>query len=192
MIVASLLGSESSFARSYFVLPFDTNKYSITSNYGMRIDPISHEEKMHNGIDLVPHSDNIVAIANGIVIESAYLENTSGEYVVIEHKVGGMVYQSGYAHLQLNSRTVKVGDTVSQGQQLGIMGSTGYSTGKHLHFTLKKFNTKTQKFEYTNPDVVINNKISAKEYSLYDYNQNKFELPYNNGLPNIAPLPSTP
>ena len=191
MIVASLLGSESSFAKAYFVLPFDTDKYTITSNYGIRNDPISGEEKMHNGIDIVPQTDNIVAIADGIVIESAYLEESSGEYIVIEHKVGGMVYRSGYAHLQLNSRTVKVGDTVSQGQQLGILGSTGYSTGKHIHFSLKKFDVKTQKFVYTNPDIIIKNNIAAKEYSLFDYQENKFKFPYQENIP-IPYLPTTP
>ncbi len=167
-ILAALFGSDTAFYQSYFVLPFDTDIYTITSPYGERTDPITGEKSFHNGIDVVPTSSNIVAIADGTVVVSE-VQESGGESVFIEHKIGGQVYRSGYHHLKENSRVVKVGDVVKQGQQIGVMGSTGRSTGPHLHFSLQKFNASTQKFERTDPTIVINNKISANEFNLFDY-----------------------
>lgn len=192
-IIAALFGSDVSFYQSYFVLPFDSTTYTITSPYGERIDPIDGSTAFHSGIDVVPTSANIVAIADGTVITSD-LQEINGEHIVVEHKIAGQVYRSGYYHLKENSRTVKVGDTVKQGQQLGIMGSTGKSTGAHLHFTLQKFNAMNQKFEYTDPSIVINNKISAKEFDLFDYSskddKDKFDNLYQS--PSIPTNPTVP
>lgn len=164
------------------MLPFDTINYKITSPYGERIHPVTGEKSFHNGIDVVPTSSNIVAIADGTVVESDVGE-TSGEHVIIEHKVSGQVYRSVYYHLRENSRIVNVGDVVKQGQQIGIMGSTGRTTAAHLHFELHKYNTFTKEFVRTDPSIVINNKISAKEYILFDYNNSKNDvgLPEYNG-----------
>ncbi len=171
-MIAALFGSDTAIYQSSFVLPFDSSSYTITSHYGERTDPINGEKSFHTGIDIVPSSHNIVAIADGTVVVSD-LGDVNGEHVIVEHKVMGQVYRSGYYHMQENSRTVKVGDTVKQGQQLGIMGKTGRVTGAHLHFELKKYSVSSQKFEFTDPSIVINNKISAKQFDLYDYtNQN--------------------
>lgn len=168
-ILAALFGNQESLYKSNFVLPFDTTEFSITSPYGPRIDPISFEEKVHHGIDVVPVSSNIVAVANGKVVSSAYDPDNSGEYVIIEHKIGGTTYRSGYYHLKEDSRVVEVGDEVSQGQQLGIMGTTGYSTGTHLHFVLQEYNAKNKTYEYSDPTSIIKSKILAKTITLYDY-----------------------
>lgn len=188
-IVASIFGSQESFYRANFVLPFDTTEYTITSPFGTREDPISSEIKQHNGIDVVPQSSNIVAIADGTVIVSSYDPDSSGEHVIIEHKIDGAIYRSGYLHLKENSRVVNVGDKVKQGQQVGLLGSTGYSTGEHLHLSLQVYNSKKKTFEYTDPLSIIENKIAAKSYDLYDYENNKFHsnfpsLDYNNGYSN--------
>lgn len=186
-IFSVLFGSEKGFYQSNFVLPFDTINYKITSPYGERIHPVTGEKSFHSGIDVVPTSNNIVAIADGTVVVSDIGE-TSGEHVIIEHKVSGQVYRSVYYHLRENSRIVKVGDVVKQGQQIGIMGSTGRVTAAHLHFELYKYNVYTQEFVRTDPSIVINNKVSAKEYILFDYNNSKNEV----GLPeyNAPILPS--
>lgn len=191
-ILAALFGSDTAFYQSFFVLPFDTNTYTITSPYGERIDPISGEKSFHSGIDVVPTSSNIVAVADGTVVVSE-VQDMGGESIIIEHKLGGQVYRSGYHHLKENSRVVNVGDQVKQGQQIGIMGSTGYSTGPHLHFSLQKFNASSQQFERTDPSIVINNKISAKEYNLFDYDNSNgggYQIPT---LPELKPYaPSLP
>ncbi len=179
-ILVALFGNQESFYKSNFVLPFDTTEFTITSPYGPRIDPISFEEKVHNGIDVVPISSNIVAIANGKVVSSAYDPDSAGEYVIIEHKISGTTYRSGYYHLKENSRVVKSGEQVKQGQQIGLMGSTGYSTGTHLHFVLQEYNAKEKKFDYTDPTSIIKNKILAKSFNLYDYTNNRFNTPFDN------------
>ena len=191
-ILVAIFGGQESFYKSNFVLPFDTKQYSITSPYGERIDPISKEEKFHSGIDVVPKSYNIVAIADGIVITSSYDPDSSGEYIIIEHKISGTTYRSGYYHLKENSRVVKNNEQVKQGQQIGIMGNTGYSTGEHLHFVLQEYNTEDKKFENIDPTSIIKNSIVAKNINLYDYTNNKFNVPFNrddlyNTLPNFKP-----
>ncbi len=177
-ILVSTFGSSEAIYKSFFVLPFDTTNYTITSSYGERIDPVNNTSSFHSGIDVVPTSPNIVAIADGTIIESN-IDESHGEYIVVEHKVGGNLYRSWYLHLKENSRTVQAGDVVLQGQQIGIMGSTGKSTGDHLHFSLQKYNVQNQSFEYTDPSLVITNKITAKKYSLFDYETGKPNLPDN-------------
>lgn len=167
-IIVTLFGSENAIYQSYFVLPFDCNTYTITSPYGNRENPINSGNETHKGIDIVPTSSNIVAIANGTVVVSE-MQNSGGETVVIEHHISGQVYRSWYHHLKEDSRVVNVGDTVKQGQQIGIMGATGQVTGIHLHFALQKFNASTQRFEYIDPSTVIQNNIQAKEFYLFDY-----------------------
>ena len=89
--------------------------------------------RMHRGIDIArPNGFNIKAADNGIV-KFAGRDGTFGNKVVIDHKNG---YETTYAHLA--SISVKVGQTVPVGTKLGIMGSTGRSTGTHLHFEVEK------------------------------------------------------
>jgi Peptidase family M23 len=104
--------------------------YVITDTYGTR-------NEKHKGIDLAASGSNvkIVAAANGVVTKS-YKSSSYGEVVFIKHNINGKTYETVYAHMRDNSRKVSVGQTVSQGQELGLMGSTGDSTGQHLHFEL--------------------------------------------------------
>ena len=70
------------------------------------------------------------------------------------------------------------------------MGDTGKTTVIHLHFSLQKFNVKKQDFEYTDPSIIINNKIQAEDYSLYDYDNNgyKNQFEFNNDYSNFPKL----
>lgn len=172
-IICSIFGIEQTYYKSNFVLPFDTNNYSITSEYGKRIDPISKEESIHTGIDVVPTSDNIIAIADGVVSIST-IDKYGAEYIMIEHTIDNIKYRSSYWHLKEDSRIVKTNDEVKQGQQIGIMGSSGYSTGTHLHFALEKYNTKTKEYEYIDPSTIIKNSNSCINCKLYDYENNKY------------------
>lgn len=89
----------------------------------------------HLGIDLNPGAGfPIQAIAQGTVVVATESLSGLGVEVVLEHNVDGEVVRSLYGHMQLGSLTVHVGDTVSAGQVLGLVGSTGASTGPHLHF----------------------------------------------------------
>lgn len=161
VIITALLTNEEVFSSSSFILPFDTNSYMITSEYGGRSDPINNQGDFHTGIDVVPSSPNIVAVANGTVVKSES-SAINGEHIVIEHKVDGVLYRSGYYHLKENSRLVHVGDNVNQGQQIAIMGATGRVTGVHLHFELQKYDTDKQKLIFIDPSMIINKETPSK------------------------------
>ena len=105
--------------------------YTISSDFEMRDHPITGKYSQHTGIDLpAPKNTKIVAAASGTVVTVGY--NTAyGNRVIINH--GGGV-QTLYAHM--TSFAVSEGDTVSAGDVIGYVGSTGYSTGNHLHFSV--------------------------------------------------------
>lgn len=116
-------------------LPKDLGLLSITSGYGMRVHPIHGTEKLHDGIDIAgPTGTPIAAVRNGKVIRSEVngsLTSGYGNYVEVEHADGTI---TGYAHL--DTRRVQVGQVLAQGQVLGTLGSTGGSTGPHLHLSV--------------------------------------------------------
>ena len=100
----------------------------VSSPFGIRQHPVFGVMRAHNGIDIpAPHGTNVVASDRGTVITSSY-NSSFGNFIVISH--GNM--NTLYAHLQ--SRAVRVGDVVQRGQVIGRVGSTGISTGPHLHF----------------------------------------------------------
>lgn len=109
----------------------------ITSAYGYRNDPFSGNVSYHKGVDVaVPSGTEVRAVANGTVTASAY-NSIGGNYVILTHENGT---QSYYGHLQ--TRTVAKGDTVQQGDIIGLSGATGKVTGPHLHFQLS-YNERT-------------------------------------------------
>lgn len=126
---------------------------TISSKFGPRKDPDTGEDEEHSGIDIAANDGslgtiNIIAAKGGTVIypsESDKINCSSnrndetcgggyGNYVMIEHNDGTITL---YAHLYENSITVREGDTVLQGQVIGKMGSSGHSTGSHLHFEVR-------------------------------------------------------
>ena len=104
-----------------------------TSGYGSRIDPIQHKEIKHPGFDLAAKTGTPVSAAAPGTVVSAGPAGTYGNLVTVRHGNG---VETRYAHL--SATTVKVGDHVEQGQQIGNVGTTGYSTGPHLHFEVRK------------------------------------------------------
>ena len=111
-------------------VPSSTN---VTSGYGIRLHPVFRVMRQHWGIDIsASHGANVVASDSGTVITSGY-NSSYGNYVVISHgNVNGNTMTTLYAHL--SSRRVSEGASVSKGQVIGLVGSTGISTGPHLHF----------------------------------------------------------
>jgi murein DD-endopeptidase MepM/ murein hydrolase activator NlpD len=104
----------------------------ISSGYGGRYHPLTGRWKVHNGIDIpAPGGTPIYATKSGTVVVSAY-GSSYGNYVSISHGGGN---SSLYAHM--SRRAVSVGQTVKQGQVIGYVGTTGSSTGNHLHFEIK-------------------------------------------------------
>lgn len=126
---------------------------SITSEFGYRDDPFNRGKKLHSGVDISGGSGqasvNIIASKSGIVVyPTADVSNNCpsstslsdcgggyGNYVIIQHSDGNYTL---YGHMYENSITVKAGDNVEQGQVIGKMGSSGNSTGDHLHFEVRE------------------------------------------------------
>jgi murein DD-endopeptidase MepM/ murein hydrolase activator NlpD len=104
-----------------------------TSGYGSRIDPIQHKEIKHPGFDLAAKTGTPVSAAAAGTVVSAGPAGTYGNLVTVRHGNG---VETRYAHL--SATTVKAGDHVDAGQQIGNVGTTGYSTGPHLHFEVRK------------------------------------------------------
>lgn len=129
-------------APSALLWPAPASKY-ITSHYGPRIHPITKKQSIHTGIDIgAGYGTNILAAASGTVIVSTY-NSSYGNYVVVDHG-GGM--STLYAHM--SKRLVGVGDNVAAGEVIGLVGSTGMSTGAHLHFEVRINGKHTQPNPY--------------------------------------------
>ncbi|MER2063034.1 MAG: peptidoglycan DD-metalloendopeptidase family protein [Alkalibacterium sp.] len=117
----------------------------ISSPFGYRTHPVTGEKKsFHAGIDIAG-SGPIVASRAGTVKAASY-SDTYGYRVIVDHGDG---YSTLYAHLQAGMN-VSTGQSVSQGQQLGIMGTTGRSTGVHLHFEIHRGGEPVDPMNYIN------------------------------------------
>lgn len=122
-----------------FVWPVDSK--TINSHYGMRTPPKNPtaKKKMHHGIDIDGETgDPIYAAKSGFVVTSKYDpkgEKGRGEYIILLHFDGDMTH---YGHIDHGKRKVSEGEIVSAGQIIGEMGSTGHSTGPHLHFEIHR------------------------------------------------------
>ncbi len=118
-----------------FVWPSEAST-RVTSNYGKREKPNANATSMHRGIDIgAPHGTNVLAADAGTVIVAG-TGRSYGNYIVIDHGNG---YTTLYAH---NSRLcVGVNDKVTKGQVIAKVGSTGNSTGPHIHFEVSKNGT---------------------------------------------------
>lgn len=110
------------------------SSHRISSNYGYRIHPIYHTKKLHAGIDIAAAGGaDIVAADSGTVILSSFGYNGGyGNYVIISHGNG---VTTRYAHC--SNLYVKVGQTVTKGQTIAAVGTTGSSTGNHCHFEVR-------------------------------------------------------
>lgn len=112
-------------------LPLETGGYS--SDFGWRTDPFTHERNYHEGIDFTAeHGAPILAAAGGVVVYSAF-HPQYGNMLEIDHG-NGLVTR--YAHAA--KRLARVGDVVTRGAQIGEVGSSGRSTGNHLHFEVRR------------------------------------------------------
>lgn len=113
----------------------------VVSGYGMRFHPILRVRKMHHGIDvLVDTGEPVVATGDGIVREARF-SSTYGNFVEIEHPSTG--YSTLYAHMSKIDAAVKNGRRVERGQVIGLSGSTGRSTGPHVHYEVRNKSDRT-------------------------------------------------
>lgn len=106
----------------------------FTSGYGTRTHPIYGGTKTHYGIDIANSTGtSVISAADGVVSYASPL-STYGNVIMVTHSIDGQIFTSLYAHL--SSIKVNVGQVVSKGQIIGAIGTTGNSTGPHLHFEI--------------------------------------------------------
>lgn len=117
--------------------PLHASAYRLTSNFGYRIDPIEGKKKSyHNGMDMACSTGTpIYAALEGRVVSAGW-SNVYGNYVIIEHHSG---YKTLYGHM--SRITCSKGNYVYNTTKIGLVGTTGRSTGPHLHFTIYKNGT---------------------------------------------------
>lgn len=108
-------------------------EYDITSDYGERIHPITNKKTFHHGVDYaLPLNTEVLSNVSGTVTTSTYDADGYGNYVVVKDGSGKLHY---YAHL--NKSNVNVGDIINVNDSIGLSGSTGMSTGPHLHYEIE-------------------------------------------------------
>ena len=134
---------------SYSNITFPLKSIKITSPYGYRRDPFTGKLSWHNGLDLRAKNEPAYAMMDGIVEKVGY-DNRSGYYVILKH--GN--YRVSYCHL--SSIVVGRGENVYSGTIIGVTGSSGRSTGEHLHLTCKKDG------KSINPAILFSATISRK------------------------------
>jgi murein DD-endopeptidase MepM/ murein hydrolase activator NlpD len=111
------------------------SRKAIGDGFGYRIDPIKHVRKLHKGIDIpAPKGTTIVAAESGVILIASEVSGY-GNTVVIDH--GGGIW-TWYGHIRKGGIMVKEGEKVTRGQKIAEVGSTGDSTGNHLHFEVRK------------------------------------------------------
>lgn len=131
-LIKSLSRSNTSYSGGSMVWPLPSS-HTVVSPFGMRYHPILHKMKMHTGIDIDGNTgDSIVAANSGTVIVSKYDSGGYGNMIVIDHG-GGITTLYGHC----SKRLVSVGYHVKAGEVIAKVGSTGLSTGPHLHFEVR-------------------------------------------------------
>jgi murein DD-endopeptidase MepM/ murein hydrolase activator NlpD len=114
-----------------FLMRTPINGARLSSGYGMRRHPILGYSRMHRGTDFAaPTGTPILAAGDGTIIRASRY-GSYGNYVRIRHANG---YETAYAHMSRFSRGLRAGGSVRQGQVIGYVGTTGRSTGPHLHY----------------------------------------------------------
>jgi len=122
---------------------------SSVSGFGYRVDPIYHTSMMHTGVDFTADpGTEIYATGDGVIED---IENNAwgyGKSIIIDHGFG---YKTRYAHL--SAFKVKIGQKVKRGELIGLIGSTGKSTGPHLHYEVVKNGEKVNPIGYFHSDL---------------------------------------
>jgi murein DD-endopeptidase MepM/ murein hydrolase activator NlpD len=111
---------------------------TIADGFGPRVAPCNGCSSFHEGVDFdAGYGAEVHAIAAGVVVETGNPGSSAlGVHVSIQHLIDGQAVTSVYGHMQTGSMHLKVGDIVTVGQVIGLVGNTGASTGAHLHFEI--------------------------------------------------------
>ncbi|MDY5584654.1 MAG: M23 family metallopeptidase, partial [Arcanobacterium sp.] len=133
----SLLGSFAEDSSDIF-MPMPEGTFRYTSSYGYRSNPFGGGGQLHTGVDMAaPAGTPYYAIADGVVVVNGAKSGRFGNDVVIKHEINGEVFYSWYIHSYADGIFVEEGQEVKAGEHIGNVGSSGYSTGPHLHFEIR-------------------------------------------------------
>ena len=124
------------------VFAYPLKQIKVTSSFGYRKDPFTGKTRLHNGLDLRARNEEVYAMLHGKVIKTGE-DRRSGKYVILQH---GNI-QISYCHL--SKILVRTGTLVNPGKVVAISGSTGRSSGPHLHITARF------KGESVNPSIIL-------------------------------------
>ncbi|UMQ41588.1 M23 family metallopeptidase [Chryseobacterium sp. Y16C] len=131
---------------------------SVTSPYGARVHPIFRTSRMHNGIDLKAHYENVYAVMDGTVTETGWDNKGGGNFIKVKHYER---FETAYLHL--SEIYYKAGELVKAGYIIAKSGNSGNSTGAHLHFSVK------DNGKYINPVHFLNDLIKAEQLLAASY-----------------------
>jgi murein DD-endopeptidase MepM/ murein hydrolase activator NlpD len=131
----------------------------LMAGYGVRSDPFSGEGSMHTGVDIsAPTGTPVHAAADGIVLHAGW-NGGYGRCVIIDH---GNNYQTWYAHL--SRMDVIEGEEIRQGEILGAVGTTGHSTGSHLHYEVRIGSTPVNPYRFLARTNVVHSAAAASDF----------------------------
>ncbi|MFA5301237.1 MAG: M23 family metallopeptidase [Bacteroidales bacterium] len=152
--VAGQAGEVAKCIPSILPLPEDTKNFRWSGAFGYRKDPVYGDIRMHEGIDLTGATNSpVYATGDGKVETIRYEYNGYGRFIIIDHGFG---YKTRYAHL--NNASVYEGQPVKRGEQIGLLGSTGKSTGPHVHYEVIYMGRPVNPYNY------FNNNIATEDY----------------------------
>lgn len=163
-------------ANQQFIFPLAVPS-PITSLFGFRTHPISGDQRFHSGTDIGAAQGTPVLAAQDGKVSSADYAGGYGLMVVLDHKLGGSELETRYAHL--SEILVEPNAVVKKGDVIGLVGSTGNSTGPHLHFEMRELTA--DGWVLVNPDGLIqyamanlvkalNNPMQALNFKMSDFN----------------------
>mgnify|MGYP001160602982 FL=1 len=142
-LTTSGAGASGTVASSRVVFPLPDGTWVMSSPYGVRVHPITGERKLHAGTDFSASGGTpILAVADGTVTVAG-ASGGYGNLIVIEHTIDGQTVATAYAHMWDRGVHVNVGERVQAGQHIGDVGSSGLSTGPHLHFEVRPSGTRS-------------------------------------------------
>ncbi len=135
----------------------------LSSKFGKRRHPILGYNKMHKGLDFAARSGTPIFAAGDGVIERANFYGGYGRYVRIKHNTE---YKTAYAHLSRFAKNIKKGNRVKQGSTIGFVGTSGNSTGPHLHYEVILNNIQVNPYNLKMPEVDSLNRSSLNSFKL--------------------------
>jgi murein DD-endopeptidase MepM/ murein hydrolase activator NlpD len=172
---ADFYDAEGNTARKFLMRrPVRGEDVRLTSGFGPRMHPLLRIQKMHYGEDWACAMGTPILAAGAGVVEEAGPKGENGNYVRIRHANG---YKTGYAHMQKFASGVATGVRVRQGQIIGYVGSTGLSSGPHVHFEVLIKNRFDNSYSHANPRTIpVPNERQLKGKDLADFKRERARI----------------